>query len=60
MYNEEASTDHNGNWFCFVSMDKNIGFSTSLGQNGDGGYQSYQNLKSMEEKGLIIRKKKSR
>jgi hypothetical protein len=60
MYNEEASkygaTMATG--FALLSMDKNIGTFYIIGtKNGNGGYQSYQNLKSMEEKGLIIRKK---
>jgi DNA-binding PadR family transcriptional regulator len=59
MYNEEASkygaTMATG--FALLSMDKNRNPSTSLGPKWNGSYQSYQNLKSMEEKGLIIRKK---
>jgi DNA-binding MarR family transcriptional regulator len=61
MYNEEASkygaTMATG--FALLSMDKNIGTpSTSLGpQMGMEATSLTRTLKSMEEKGLIIRKK---
>jgi hypothetical protein len=40
-----------------LSMDKNIGPLHHWDQNGNGGYSLTRTLKSMEEKGLIIRKK---
>lgn len=61
MYNEEASkygaTMATG--FALLSMDKNIGTpSTSLGpQMGMEATSLTRTLKSMEEKGLIIRKR---
>jgi DNA-binding MarR family transcriptional regulator len=60
MYNEEASkygaTMATG--FALLSMDKNIGTPSIIGTtNGNGGYSLNRTLKSMEEKGLIIRKK---
>jgi DNA-binding MarR family transcriptional regulator len=58
MYNEEASK-YNGNWFCFIEYGQNIGTpSTSLGPKmGMEATSLTRTLKSMEEKGLIIRKK---
>jgi hypothetical protein len=45
------STDHNGNWFSLLSMDKNIG--TPLHHWDQNGMEatSLRTLKSMEEKG---------
>jgi hypothetical protein len=43
--------------FALLSMDKNIVPLHHWDQKWDRKHQSYQNLKSMEEKGLIIRKK---